>query len=225
MTFCGASGARPYNRGRVKAETERLLMGECAELASPAATAAVARCMQDTFVALAPAIRAAAAGDGGVARNPGEGMRVAVGGVDLMLACGSNADKDGKHESATTDGIRNSTSKSGGGLEGDGTEPNDRSPHGDEESTSFRAFVLEVNYCPAMPKKGKRWTDAYRSHLLAFLRAVVELGMCLGSIAEADAGNGAAGSGDARRTEREQNERRFAALANVWEEIPAPASS
>ena len=135
-------------------------MRECAELASPAAVGAVALCLRDAFSALAPAIRASAAGMGGVERGPGEGMRVAICGVGLMVAGGL-----------------------GGGAEKEGGE---EKGHG----AGFTAFIVEVNNCPAMPKPGKRWSTLYEKHIVTFLRRLVELGLRGGVDGENELGDG-----------------------------------
>ena len=85
---------------------------------------------------------------GGVERGPGEGVRVAICGVDLMVAGGGGGDAE----------------KEGGEEKGRGA--------------GFTAVIVEVNkHCPAMPKPGKRWSTLYEKHIVTFLRRLVELGL------------------------------------------------
>jgi len=74
---CGGGGAVPYNRGRIKADTERLLVSECAELSG--AQEAIEKTITAAFSSLRPAL----------VRRKGDSNRayvkVAVIGADLLL--------------------------------------------------------------------------------------------------------------------------------------------
>lgn len=90
---CANSNARPYNRGRIKKETQRLALDEVNELGSSSgAKEAVIDCMVRMMVALQPTIQsAAAAGDVADLNHCSGRNKIAVAGVDLMMAAASDS--------------------------------------------------------------------------------------------------------------------------------------
>lgn len=82
---CGGSDAVPYNRGRIKADTERLLLSECAELTG--AQEAIEKTLTSAFRVL----RSELTTRKGISNSAY--VKVAVVGVDLLLEhCGGGAE-------------------------------------------------------------------------------------------------------------------------------------
>ena len=80
VRVCGGGGAVPYNRGRIKRDTERLLLSECPELKG--AESSLRDCMVKTMTGLMPHILQTA--DTSEAPKPGR-EQVAVLGADLVV--------------------------------------------------------------------------------------------------------------------------------------------
>ena len=205
VELCGGGGARPYNRARLKPETERLLCAECEELATDAVDRAIRECTAKAFAALKPAIReraeaqaaqtaaafAARAVEMGVtnAQHGARHVRVAVCGIDLMVCHDTHAEAS-PEPPWPQQPARLLYSGAGGGSSPGGA-PGASTNHADA-STGYRAYILEVNNNPAMASPAKRMSEAYRAHVVAFARSLVEL--CLGS---GRAGGGNSNGGEA----------------------------
>jgi len=122
---CSSTSARPYNRARNKAKTDRLLLCEMPEpVCSHAVREGVMRTCLETLRALEPRLRAYCSRN-----DPGSsGAEMSIAAFDLML-----------------------------------------------ERTGD-IFVVEANFCPAMPQQHKHMSDRYREHIIRLMASFVELG-------------------------------------------------
>jgi hypothetical protein len=87
VRVCGGSGAVPYNHGRIKRDTERLLLSECPELKG--AESSLRDCMVKAMTGLMPRILQTA--ETVEAPKPGR-ERVAVLGADLVVIRGATGE-------------------------------------------------------------------------------------------------------------------------------------
>ena len=163
--LCVGSGrARPYNEGRDKKRTRRMLLSEIDELRQAGAGQAVRSCVQGFFAGITAliaerrkrkeeclrdvssaesAVMGALEKDGSVIGPRIVGRSVAVLGVDLVISEKSSSSSSG--------------SSSGNGLD---------------------AYIVEVNNNPAMPSPTKHsMSEQYRQHLVDLAAAIIGLGL------------------------------------------------
>jgi hypothetical protein len=162
---CTAQGnAIPYNQGRNKAETNRLMLEEVPEILYM--KAAILYCVREAMAALQPTITACF--EKGQAKDKessssscsGSGdefdiQEMAIAGIDLMLDVEDSADEQAQHG------------------EGDIFEKPKLIPR-----------IVELNNNPAMPAPTKQMSDAYRNHLVDLVQNIVQLGVSAGDDAD-----------------------------------------
>ena len=122
---CEGTSARPYNRERNKAETDRRLLCEMLDpLSSRAVIEGVAGKCDEMLLALEPRLREYCKGS-----SPNSGSaEMSIAAFDLML------EKNGD------------------------------------------IFIVEANFCPAMPQQNKRMSKKYREHIHKLMFSFVQLG-------------------------------------------------
>jgi hypothetical protein len=182
--LCVGSGrARPYNEGRDKKRTRRMLLSEIDELRQAGAGQAVRSCVQGFFAGITAliaerrkrkeeclrdvssaesAVMGALEKDGSVIGPRIVGRSVAVLGVDLVIS-----EKSSSSSSGSSDSI-GSSSSSGGGS----------SSSGSSSGNGLDAYIVEVNNNPAMPSPTKHsMSEQYRQHLVDLAAAIIGLGL------------------------------------------------
>ena len=188
--LCVGSGrARPYNEGRDKKRTRRMLLSEIDELRQAGAGQAVRSCVQGFFAGITAliaerrkrkeeclrdfssaesAVMGALGKDGSVIGPRIVGRSVAVLGVDLVISEKSS--------------IGNSSSSNVGGSSSNNNSSSDSSGGGGSSSGSdgngLDAYIVEVNNNPAMPSPTKHsMSEQYRQHLVDLAAAIIGLGL------------------------------------------------
>ena len=147
----GVGRARPYNEGRDKKRTQRLLISEIAELVNANASTAVEDCVLRCFKGLKIEIDRRRKEESLDHESPlNETLigatkvckkSIAVLGVDLVLCEKSDGD-------------------------------------GFQDQKQLEAFIVEVNNNPAMPSIEKHnMSEKYKQHLISLTAAIIELGL------------------------------------------------
>ena len=174
---CEASNAIPYNRNRVKAETNRLLLSEVEEIQH--AHSAILATVRSALLSLKPSILSHSrrssptetegerGGDGahGLPHDSTDECHIdsrsmAIAGIDLML-------KETYYVNDESRDIGTETSLHSGAT---------------DKSVVLTPLIIELNNNPAMPSPNKRMSALYREHISRFVESVIRLG-----IAPADA--------------------------------------
>ena len=180
--LCVGSGrARPYNEGRDKKRTRRMLLSEIHELRQAGAEQAVRSCVQGFFAGITALIaerrkrkeeclrdvssaESAVGKDGSVIGPRIVGRSVAVLGVDLVIS----------------EKIRIGSSGSGGSNSSSSCccSSSNNNSSSDSSGNGLDAYIVEVNNNPAMPSPTKHsMSEQYRQHLVDLAAAIIGLGL------------------------------------------------
>jgi hypothetical protein len=158
---CEGCNARPYNKGRMKAETMRLTLDEVPQIAHM--NEAITQTLHLAMTALKSVISEAAdlpecssrsecaseSNDNDIHINK---SRMAIAGIDLMISKSNPHFVSSKYD--------------GSGAFG--------SQYCDHPS-NFTPLIVELNNNPAIPKPGKRMSEKYKSHLQDLVFNIIKL--------------------------------------------------
>lgn len=207
--ICQGCRARPYNQGRVKAETNRLMLTEVPSIAHTAAS--ITNCVAEALTALRPVIMAA------VMKSSSKPMystsnpqteseseshnldteeksvchghsraEVGIAGIDLMLSDEGPADLVDSEclvEDSSVEEITGDTScrsQPQPHLQLLSATPGIDASGLERSRRSLVPKIVELNNNPAMPAPGKLMSAAYREHLVQLVGSIIRLGLSAG---------------------------------------------
>ena len=197
--LCVGSGrARPYNEGRDKKRTRRLLLSEIEELRQAGAEEAVRSCVQGFFGGLTELITERRQRNEGGRNSSSSSSSSSSSDSSSSSSRGRNfVDGDGTvtcpsivrksvailgvdlviSEKSCSSSSSSSSSSSGGSSDSSSSNSSSSSGGGDDGSR-LDAFIVEVNNNPAMPSPAKHsMSEQYRQHLVDLAAAIIGLGL------------------------------------------------